>query len=104
RAGMSGLTIMLMTGAEERAVAAIEKLTKQKFEIRTLEVAQRGRGERSDRRERPARRDAAEHRPDRSYASSAQPVDDFFSKPYEPGTSSAAPLPPSPAQPLPSAA
>ena len=40
RAGMSGLTIMLMTGSEERAVAAIEKLTKQKFDIRTLEVAQ----------------------------------------------------------------
>ena len=53
RAGMSGLTIMLMTGSEERAVAAIEKLTKQKFEIRSLEVAQRSRTERSDRRDRP---------------------------------------------------
>ncbi len=103
RAGMSGLTIMLMTGSEERAVAAIEKLTKQKFEIRTLEVAQRSRAERSDRRDRPTRRDGIERRPDRAHASSAQPVDDFFSKPYEPGTSSAGALPAPSAQPVPAA-
>ncbi len=88
RAGMSGLTIMLMTGSEERAVAAIEKLTKQKFEIRVLTVAQPSRAARSDQRERPARRDSMERRPERSYALPAQPVDDFFNKPYEPGASS----------------
>jgi len=89
RAGMSGMTIMLMTGSEERAVAAIEKLTKQKFDIKTLDVAQRNRAEARDRRDRPARREGGERRPDRIYTPSTQPVDDFFSKPYEPGTRSA---------------
>jgi ATP-dependent RNA helicase RhlE len=89
RAGMSGMTIMLMTGSEERAVAAIEKLTKQKFEIKTLDVAQRKRAEARDRRDRPARREGSERRPDRAHTSSMHPVDDFFNKPYEPGTRSA---------------
>ena len=99
RAGMSGITIMLMTGSEERAVAAIEKLTKQKFDIRTLEVAQPGRSERSDRRDRPARREGVERRPERTYASNSPPVDDFFSKPYEPGTSCTAVSATTPPQP-----
>jgi superfamily II DNA/RNA helicase len=90
RAGLSGLTIMLMTGSDERAVTAIEKLTKQKFEIRTLNVAQQPRAERSDRRERPVRRDALDRRPERTYAPAAVPVDDFFSKPYEASASDAA--------------
>ncbi|MGZ8994371.1 MAG: helicase-related protein, partial [Burkholderiaceae bacterium] len=85
RAGQSGLTIMLMTGSDERTVGAIEKLIKQKFEIRALDVAQSARVERGDRRERPARRDAYERRPERAHAPVSQPVDDFFSKPYEPG-------------------
>jgi ATP-dependent RNA helicase RhlE len=80
RAGASGLAIMLMTGADERGVQAIEKLTKQKFDAQTVAV-ERGRGER---RERPPRRERGE-RPARAHApSSPQPVDDFFSKPYEP--------------------
>ena len=83
RAGLSGLTIMLMTGSEERAVAAIEKLTKQKFEICTLDVAQRARPERA-RRDRPRRE--IEGSPMRQ---ARAPVDDFFTKPYEPGASSA---------------
>ena len=101
RAGLSGLTIMLMTGSEERAVGAIEKLTKQKFEIRALDVKQPARSEHRDRRDRPARRDALERRPDRAYASTPQPVDDFFSKPYEPGASTVSALPSPPAQPGP---
>jgi ATP-dependent RNA helicase RhlE len=84
RAGASGLAIMLMTGADERGVAAIERLTRQKFEIRTLDGAAtdgriRGRYERqrSERRgERAAGR--AGHTPAKA------PVDDFFTKPYEP--------------------
>ena len=81
---ISGLTIMLMTGSDERAVTAIEKLTKQKFEIRTMKSRNEPRAERSDRRDRPVRRDALERRPERAHASAAPPVDDFFSKPYEP--------------------
>jgi len=103
RAGMSGLTIMLMTGSDDRTVAAIEKLTKQKFEFKTLEIAQRARSESGERRERPARREPSEHRPERSHAP-PPPVDDFFSKPYEPGASSAGALAPAPpAQPIPAA-
>jgi ATP-dependent RNA helicase RhlE len=82
RAGASGLTIMLMTGSDERAVAGIERLTKQKFELRTLgrderprERAPRETGERPPRRERGARMERAAPR---------APVDDFFSRPYQP--------------------
>jgi len=89
RAGMSGITIMLMTGSEERAVAAIEKLTKQKFDIKTLDVGQSKRADARDRRDRPARREGSERRPDRVHTPSTRPVDDFFSKPYEPGIPSA---------------
>ena len=78
RAGMSGLTIMLMTGSDERAVAAIEKLTKQKFEVRTLEVAQPGRAERSERRDRPAAR-RRERQPERAHASSSSRLSMIFS-------------------------
>ncbi len=101
RAGMSGLTIMLMTGSEERAVAAIEKLTKQKFEIRTFDVKQPTRPERSEHRDRPVRRDAFERRPERAYGPPAQPIDDFFSKPYEPGAAPAGAVPAPAAQPAP---
>jgi len=89
RAGAAGVAIMLMTGADERGVQAIEKLTKQKFTPGAIEVersAARERGERSGRRERPERsapgtrteRDAT-----RSYQSAAAKVDEFFLKPYE---------------------
>jgi superfamily II DNA/RNA helicase len=113
RAGASGLAIMLMTGAEERGVVAIEKLTKQ--ELRPVEVvipASAGRtdrppregpdrpsrerterparersrqagGDREADRVRPPRTDRAEP-PARSRAPAPTPVDDFFLKPYEP--------------------
>ena len=98
RAGASGLTIMLMTGSDERSVAAIERLTKQHFEVRTLSGLERprqrpererdsdrgqrrARSERGERGERGARSERAEApRP----APPRPPVDDFFSKPYEP--------------------
>jgi superfamily II DNA/RNA helicase len=77
RAGATGLAIMLMTGADERGVQAIERLTKQKFDIRPLEV------QRAPRRARGERRD-------RTVAAPPAPVDDFFSKPYEPAATEAA--------------
>jgi superfamily II DNA/RNA helicase len=83
RAGASGLAIMLATGADERGVVAIERLTKQKFSVKPLDVERADRGERGGRRERPARRDFAE-RPARQ--SAPAPVDDFFTKPYEEST------------------
>ncbi len=95
RAGASGLAIMLMTGADERSVAAIEKLTKQKFEVGSLSVdrprregreGREGRDSREgrERRDREDRRD----RGDRSatpapWTRPPAPVDDFFTKPYE---------------------
>ncbi len=83
RAGLSGLAMMLMTGADERMVHAIEKLTKQKFEIQPLKF------ERSERRggeprERLPRRDLGERVSGRSHPPASRPVDEFFTKPYEP--------------------
>ena len=97
RAGASGLAVMLMTGSEERGVAAIEKLTKQKFEIASLVVERSPREPREPRqpRERPERSE----RPSRSEGESrssaraptAAPIDDFFSKPYEASSAEAVP-------------
>jgi superfamily II DNA/RNA helicase len=101
RAGASGVAIMLMTGADERGVAAIEKLTKQKFTQDAVDIERRAReprreggerGERGERSERSGRRDERGGREGRegrgegrSYASTpAKPVDEFFLKPYEP--------------------
>ena len=80
RAGAAGLAIMLATGADERGVVAIEKLTKQKFTVKPLDPERAERSERAGRRERPSRRDFA----DRGAAlTPTAPVDDFFTKPYE---------------------
>jgi superfamily II DNA/RNA helicase len=90
RAGASGQAIMLMTGADERGVGAIERLTKQKLAIRTMSGIEqrsrvdRGRPERRGRAERTGR-EAAPSRP-----APRAPVDDFFTKPYEPGAAEAA--------------
>src|SRR5512137_1301463 len=106
RAGASGLTIMLMTGSDERAVAGIERLTKQKFEVRTLAGVERPRQrperDRGEGRDRGETRDRGEgrgrgDRGDRGVRSSTPsrpaskpPVDDFFSKPHESGATDAA--------------
>lgn len=104
RAGASGLTIMLMTGSDERAVAGIERLTKQQFEVRTLTGVERPRQrperDRGEGRGRGETRDRGQGRGDhgdRSTRSSAPtrsaprpPVDDFFSKPYQPSSADAA--------------
>jgi ATP-dependent RNA helicase RhlE len=94
RAGSSGLAIMLMTGADERGVLAIEKLTKQKFGVQplTVERERRERSARPERAERPERRERPERQGhgDEAGRSSrpapvAKPVDDFFNRPYQPG-------------------
>jgi superfamily II DNA/RNA helicase len=106
RAGASGLTIMLMTGSDDRAVAGIERLTKQQFEVRTLAGVERPRQrperDRGEGRDRAETRDRGEgrgrgDRGDRGARTSAPsrpaprpPVDDFFSKPYEPTSAEAA--------------
>ncbi len=83
RAGASGLAITIASGADDRAVAAIEKLIKCPIIPVQITLAPsgrrapapeaRGRG----RDERPSA-----PRPERA----AAPVDDFFLKPYEPST------------------
>jgi superfamily II DNA/RNA helicase len=75
RAGASGLAIMLMTGADERGVAAIERLTRQKFAIKTLTPESRPRAEREW---RGGRRD------ERAGVAKPAPIDEFFLRPYEP--------------------
>jgi superfamily II DNA/RNA helicase len=90
RAGSSGLAIMLMTGADERGVRAIEQLTKQKFEIQNVAV-ERERGDRPARREHSARRDREERPARREHVPAAKPADDFFSKPYESGDATVTP-------------
>ncbi|MFN7779034.1 MAG: DEAD/DEAH box helicase [Betaproteobacteria bacterium] len=92
RAGASGIAVTLMTGSDERTVAAIERLTKQKFTPRSVALERRERpprerGERSERGDsygRGERRDRHERDSSTGFARPpAKPVDDFFSKPYE---------------------
>jgi superfamily II DNA/RNA helicase len=102
RAGASGLTIMMMTGSDERAVAAIERLTKQKFEATSVAPQRRERGRDRDRDRDEPRRPRREPQPGavRSDTARSAPVDDFFTRPYEPGAEapSSAPPPPEPAE------
>jgi len=82
RAGLSGLAMTIATGAEDRAVAAIERLIKRKIEVVPLHVPP-PRRERHDRRQTHGRaigRDRVAAAP----VQSAAPVDEFFTKPYEP--------------------
>jgi len=98
RAGLSGLAIMLMTGADERGVRAIEQLTKQKLAVQTVAV-ERERGDRPARREHSARRDHDERPGRRAHVPSAKPVDEFFTKPYEPSDAGASPSTAAPSTP-----
>jgi len=90
RAGSSGLAIMLVTGADERGVRAIEQLTKQKFDIQTVAV-ERERSERPARREHAARRDRDERPGRREHVPAAKPADEFFTRPYEAGDTTVSP-------------
>jgi ATP-dependent RNA helicase RhlE len=107
RAGATGVAIMLMTGADERGVQAIEKLTKQRFEHESLDLQRRAR---EPLREREVRGQQHERREDRAGRSgrgegrrhatvSAAPVDEFFLKPYEPSAEPAAATAPGPTEP-----
>ena len=91
RAGASGLAVSLVTGADARLMADIEKLIKKKPEVEPFELEQR--------RERPSfrRREEFDSRPDvdaggpptRAASPRAaaprrsEPRDPFFDKPYE---------------------
>jgi ATP-dependent RNA helicase RhlE len=99
RAGASGLAIMLMSGADERAVVAIERLTKQKFEMGTVQPQrpERGRGRDDERRSR--REAPTTGSPSQRPARARPPVDDFFSRPYEPDAGGETQLPPPAATP-----
>jgi superfamily II DNA/RNA helicase len=85
RAGAKGLAVMLVTGGDDRAVAAIELLTKQKFNPVKFSPVKR---DRSPRRERPwkdAERDSSRVRPEVREARKTV-YDPIFDTPYEPGT------------------
>jgi superfamily II DNA/RNA helicase len=104
RAGAEGRAITIACGADDKAVAAIEKLIKRRIEPLAVdqsvvprppraEEAERERGsrDRGPRRTGEALRERAGRRPEReraapsiAVAASKAPVDDFFSKPYEP--------------------
>jgi ATP-dependent RNA helicase RhlE len=99
RAGLDGRAITIATGADDRAVVTIEKLTKRtidKSRISPTAAPRRGRqGEDRGRRERaPAfARSASAGKP--------APIDEFFLKPYEPSSPAPAaqPLPAEPVRP-----
>ena len=101
RAGASGLAVSLVTGADNRLMADIEKLIKKKIDVEAFEVEGDRRGDRGGyRRER--RSDDADERHhhdvasgmalrsevrDRPRAVPRRQVDPFFDKPYEPDPS-----------------
>ena len=90
RAGASGLAVSLVTGADNRLMADIEKLIKKKPEVESFAL--------ENRRERPTfrRREEFDERPEmegggasarpssRSAPRRAAPQDPFFDRPYEP--------------------
>ena len=107
RAGATGIAIMMMTGSDERNVAAIERLTKQKFQVASVSAERRERStERSASRggrERAERDDSRRGRSEPAAEprrAATRPSDDFFSRPYEPGAAAEPAVPP-PAEPSP---
>ena len=105
RAGASGLAVSLVTGADARLMADIEKLIKKKPDVESFELERRGYGDRGGyRRER---REEGDSRPDEGFGRGAPrearapraatpaprraPADPFFDKPYEPSPNAAAP-------------
>ena len=83
RAGASGLAMTIATGAEDRAIAAIERLIKRTIDVKSVEARAYGRGERAPRGRERERGDTRPHGR-RGGAPTAPAADDFFSKPYEP--------------------
>ena len=104
RAGAEGRAITIACGADDKAVAAIEKLIKRRIEPLVVDQSavprpprseegdrERGNRERGPRRTGEAERDRGGRRPPRERAAPSAaavapkaPIDDFFSKPYEP--------------------
>jgi len=91
RAGMAGRAITIATGADDKAVAAIEKLIKRTIEKSRVEPraprqprppASEGRGRGPEGRERGPARERG-----RSSSRAAAPIDEFFLKPYVPSPS-----------------
>ena len=101
RAGASGLAITIASGADERAVAGIEKLIKRDIARTQVDARAEGRADgRSDARSAPSSRRAPRREREREPAaaqpsvSRSRPVDEFFDRPYEPADGSpAAPAP-----------
>jgi superfamily II DNA/RNA helicase len=85
RAGAEGRAITIASGADDRQVAAIEKLIKRTIEKSRVEAQA---APRRARRDEGPRRDEGRPRGGRPGARSRAPapVDDFFLKPYEPST------------------
>ncbi|MEO3693331.1 DEAD/DEAH box helicase [Roseateles paludis] len=86
RAGASGLAVTLVTRADTRLVADIEKLIKRKIEVEPFEVeGERPRFESRRRREEaPVEEEAPAPRVSRpSFRPVAPSADPFFDKPYE---------------------
>jgi ATP-dependent RNA helicase RhlE len=94
RAGAQGRAITIATGADDKAVAAIEKLLKRTIEKSRIDP--RGAGRRTRREEGRGR-----HERRRAHSPAQPPVDEFFLKPYEPSNASHAdePLPVDPGKP-----
>ena len=105
RAGASGLAITIASGADERAVAGIEKLIKRDIARTQVDARAGVRADsradaRADARAAPPSRRAPRRDREREPAvapaspSRSRPVDEFFDRPYEPADgSSAAPAP-----------
>ncbi|MDR1968248.1 MAG: DEAD/DEAH box helicase [Burkholderiaceae bacterium] len=98
RAGASGVAVTLVTRADQRSMAELEKLLGARIEVEHLEFdEEKPRGRQNDGRRRwrddvtgdardEVRRDRDQrHHPERRYAIplAAQPVDPFFDRPYE---------------------
>ena len=94
RAGASGIAVTLVSSSDTRLVADIEKLTKKKIEVESLDLQEeRPRGRYNEGRrawqEDEGRSRGAEHAPSHR-PRSVQSRDPFFDKPYE-ASSDAAP-------------
>jgi len=116
RAGASGLAITIASGADDKAVTAIERLIKSQIVPVTLELPRaprRDAGDAAEERPRGPRRERSEARPEgrvraredragpaggRERAPRPAPVDEFFLRPYDPGPASE--LPPAAPPPL----
>jgi ATP-dependent RNA helicase RhlE len=85
RAGLAGRAITIATGADDKAVAAIEKLIKRTIEKSRVEP----RAPRQVRSRGPEGRERAPAARERGRSSSRAPapIDEFFLKPYEPSPS-----------------